>query len=351
MYMRNFTPTPAPEESSRRDFLLITAAAATGLLILPRGARGAHITSTPTDNPMTTAPLKQPPLNTTMMGVYRAALDFYQLPASTPALFGLSGHAFVINIHKTLCPSGPYCWGREYVENLTAHLGLEVHNLGFFNQNSTPAERAAVEAKLRAALDAGEVCSLINMENQLITGYDDAGFHTAQPWPQMDFPPKHLNFGSWSELGNEIHVNFFNIKRRPPADLKSSVLASLRYLVDFNRNPAKHSKEPYACGLSAYPVWINAIREGHGNSHGHWWNAFVYQECRAHAAEFFREVTPLLPNPALGPALVDHYTAASSSLKAAANKQLPPTEQIALLTTAETHDRACVELAEKLLAS
>lgn len=295
--------------------------------------------------------LKQSCLNTTMMGVYRAALDVYDLPVSTPALFGLSGHAFVINIHNELCPSGPYCWGRPYVEKLAANVGLDVRDLGFFSQKSTPAERAAVETQLREALDAGVVCALINMENQLITGYDDTGFHTAQPWPQMDFPPKHLSFGSWSELDNEIHINFYTLSRREPAELKPSVLASLRYLVDFNRNPANHTREPYHCGLSAYPAWIDAIRAGHGNSHGHWWNAFVYAECRANAADFFREVTPALAMPELGPTLAEHYATTARCLMSASEKSLAPDKQIALLQQAESHDRAAALLAEKMLAS
>jgi hypothetical protein len=70
------------------------------------------------------------------------------------------------------------------------NLGLEMTDLGFFAPQSTPQDRAAVEQRVREALDAGIPCSLINLENQLITGYDHTGFFTAQPWaPKVDFPP------------------------------------------------------------------------------------------------------------------------------------------------------------------
>ena len=54
--------------------------------------------------------LKQPPLNTTMTGVLKGVSDYHGLNLSEPMIYGLSGHAFLINIHVQLCPSGPYCW-------------------------------------------------------------------------------------------------------------------------------------------------------------------------------------------------------------------------------------------------
>lgn len=45
------------------------------------------------------ANLKQPPLNTTMMGVLKSAADYHGLGLSEPMIYGLSGHAFLINIH------------------------------------------------------------------------------------------------------------------------------------------------------------------------------------------------------------------------------------------------------------
>ena len=52
--------------------------------------------------------LKQPPYNTTMMGVVKGALDYYGISRTPGEAFVLSGHAFVMNVHEELCPSGPY---------------------------------------------------------------------------------------------------------------------------------------------------------------------------------------------------------------------------------------------------
>jgi len=52
-------------------------------------------------------------------------------------------------------------------------MGLEMTDLGFYSQENSAADRTAVEENVRAALDQGIACSVINLENQMITGYDE----------------------------------------------------------------------------------------------------------------------------------------------------------------------------------
>ena len=56
---------------------------------------------------MTIENLMMPPYSTTLVGVLKGALDYHGIEYSTPLVYGLSGHAFLINIHKQICPSGP----------------------------------------------------------------------------------------------------------------------------------------------------------------------------------------------------------------------------------------------------
>ena len=76
--------------------------------------------------------LVQPPLNTTMMGVLKGVSDYHGLNLSEPMIYGLSGHAFLINIHVELCPSGPYCWKWENAKTLIQNMGMRMTDLGFF---------------------------------------------------------------------------------------------------------------------------------------------------------------------------------------------------------------------------
>ena len=158
--------------------------------------------------------LRQPPLNTTMMGVLKAAVDYHALKLEEPMVFGLSGHAFLINIHTELCPSGPYCWKRKNVEPLIENMGLRMTDLGFFDATATEEARADVERKLREALDKGIPCSLINLENQIIRGYDGVQLLSVHPWPKHNnFPPATLSFDSWTEFGKKFHVNFYTLEK------------------------------------------------------------------------------------------------------------------------------------------
>ena len=93
--------------------------------------------------------LKMHPFETTMMGVLKGVAEYYDIEVSDAWLFGGSGHAFLINIHEQLCPSGPYCWKYETFYRLLKNLGISMRNLGFFTSESTSEERAEIETVLR----------------------------------------------------------------------------------------------------------------------------------------------------------------------------------------------------------
>jgi len=70
------------------------------------------------------------------MSVIKGVADYYQIPLSDPMLYGLSGHAFVINIHRDICPSGPYIWNHAEFFRLVKNLGIATEELGFFDPSS-----------------------------------------------------------------------------------------------------------------------------------------------------------------------------------------------------------------------
>jgi hypothetical protein len=297
--------------------------------------------------------LTQGPLNTTMMGVVKAVLDYYRFGHSAPWAFGGSGLAFPINIHEQLCPSGPYCWKYEGVRRLLRNLGIEMTDLGFFHGQSTPAERAAVELKLRQALDAGAPCSLVNMEHQVISGYDDRTFYTAKPWGDCcgGFPPATLTFGGWPEFKDETHVNFFTFRKLAPADERTVVRESLGYALDLHRHPEKYSFEHYGIGPNAYDNWHRAVPE-HGSSHGNWWNATVWSECRTMAAGYFSEIGQRFgAGVAAAPELGREYREIADLLARAADKALEPATKQALIVQAGAKEDRAVKQIETLLAS
>jgi hypothetical protein len=288
-----------------------------------------------------------------MMGVVKAVLDYYHLDSSEAWAFGGSGHAFLINIHEQICPSGPYCWKYEGSQKLIRNLGLEMNDLGFFHAQSTPEERAAVERKLKQALDAGIPCSLANMEHQIISGYDDKAFFTAQPWGDCcgGFPPATLTFGAWPEFKDETHVNFFAFRKLAPADDRTVVRDSLGYALDLFQRPEEHSFKHYGIGPSAYDNWVRAVAE-HGSSHGNWWNGTVWSECRTMASGYFSEIGQKFA-PVAGQAreLSGDYREIADLLSKAADKETGSAAKAALLTEAKDREVRAITRVEPLLAS
>jgi hypothetical protein len=229
---------------------------------------------------------------------------------------------------------------------------MSMADLGFFSAETNGKTRANVESKLRQTLDSGIPCSLLNMEHQLITGYDDVGFLLAQPWgSEVTFTPGRLSFGTWKEFGDEVHVDFYAIEKAEPSNRKTAVLASLGYALDMHRYPARHSIEAYGVGPEAYANWIAAV-PAHGSGHGNWWNATVWSECRRMAAAYFleigngsKDVTELCSQ------LNSQYQRIAENLNVVSNKATNPGEKVALLKETRELEAATIGGIERLAAA
>ncbi len=298
--------------------------------------------------------LKMYPFETTMMGVLRGVASYFGIAASDAWLFGGSGHAFLINIHEQLCPSGPYCWKYNRFYELLRNLGISMKDLGSFTSESTPDERAKIEEVLKKNIDAETPCSLLNMENQIISGYNDTHFIVKKPWPKADLPftPETLTFQSWKELGEEVHVNFFAFEKVECADDKAIVKESLNYAVDLTRTPEKYRlAKQYYIGFEAYDTWIKAIRSGHGASHGNWWNGTVWGECRKMASNYFSEIARKLQGKTSEKAaeLSSPYEKIGKLLIKASSKTLGDNEKIKTLQEARKTEESSIDKIEELL--
>lgn len=239
--------------------------------------------------------LAMPPWNATRMGVLHGLLRHFGLETSAPSVYGISGQAFLLNIHRELCPSGPYCWNHEPAEPLLRHLGIGSTVLGFVTSRSARSEREAVERQLCDALEEGRPCSLLNLEHQLIVGHDAKGFLLAQPWPDCaDMAPARLSYGDWPEFGGECHALFTAHEALAPAERRTAVLAGLDYAIDLNRRPTRHAEDGYGIGPDGWANWL-AAAEAQATSHGQWWNAMVWSESRRMAAAFFGEIAADFP--------------------------------------------------------
>jgi len=297
--------------------------------------------------------LKMPPYSTTMMGVVKGVLDFYGLKMSPAMAFGGSGHAFLINIHEVICPSGPYCWKYEPFYKLVGNLGLEMTSLGFFHSGSSREERARIEQTLREHLDQGRPCAFGNMENQLIRGYDGDKFLFGVPWTcSPDITPEALTFGTWAEFGKQVHVTFFAFRKQARQDDATIIRESLCHAVDLFRNPERHSEEHYGIGLKAYDNWLKGVEAGHGAEHGNWWNAQVWSECREMASGWFTEIAALRPGEVAKRARVlsRDYREIAGLLAKVGDKEFGAGAKAGIIRDLKTREERAVAQVEGLLA-
>lgn len=279
--------------------------------------------------------------NTTLMGVVKSVLKYYNYDYSDAMIFGNSGHAFLINIHNQLCPSGPYCWKYEGLYKLLDNLGIKMKDLGFFCPESSSKNRSMIEHALIKMITNNIPCSFVYLENQIIYGYNENQFLLGQPWcDKPELNPATLTFESWKEFGNDYHVTFFTFEEKKPVDEFMMIISSIKYAIDLFENPQNYEfNKDYGIGLNAYDNWDKAIKE-YGNTHGNWWNSVVWGECRKMASIYFREILYKLKDDSkeIISSLSKKYLETSEILKQLGNNEISINERISLIRKAKENE-------------
>ena len=135
------------------------------------------------------------------LGCIKGCLEYLDQEVSDAWLFGATGHAFVINVHEAVCPSGPTAWHTEVMGKLGSNAGY-LRDVTFAVRDSddfAEKQKAAWE-QTRQAIDEGLPCygwELQIPEFYVIYGYDDVGYHYRGPGCEEGKGPK-----AWQELGD-----------------------------------------------------------------------------------------------------------------------------------------------------
>ncbi len=288
--------------------------------------------------------LNQPPYNVSFLGVLAAAAEHYAMDVPVSTLYGASGHAFLTNVHRDLCPSGPYVWDHSRVFDLLRNIGLDVTDIGFFTNDSGADEREALEARLQEHLDDGTVCGVVNLDHQLILGYEHGRFVLGQPWGDAPTTPPTLSSETWVEFGDDIHALFYAVTRCDPVDERTAAVDALRFAIDLYERPREYVEPDYGIGPEAYDNWIGAVLAGSGSGHGAWWNAMVWAECKAEAASYLRRLAsdaPAIADRARDAA--EKYNRVAGHLRAAADRELDTELKLAAVRRARDDEQEAVE--------
>jgi hypothetical protein len=276
--------------------------------------------------PVKTVPGLMPRAETwdTYMGCLQGCLQNLHSDITPAWLYGVSGHAFGLNIHKQLCPSGPHVWsGWGSLQGHEALLGLQIERLGAWFKgydDQYAAHKRLVWDRTRKAIDAGTPCIGYDLswgEFYVVNGYDDAGYYF---WNTNMGGMKQAGPLAWDKYGDGGVVNMIAMQyvslSKPTATPREVVEAALQWAVRFGaqgdagdpqQNPA------YASGIAAYDQWIAALDDPEcwkGDCTGAMYNGEVWRECRHYAVEFLQEAKTRLNDPGLAPLFdeaIRHY--------------------------------------------
>ena len=260
--------------------------------------------------------LKGSPKWVTHLGCVKGCLDYLGINVSDAWLFGATGHAFVINVHDVVCPSGPTAWKTEMLCVLGRNVGYTVE--GIFGHKSasdfTEKQKNAREM-VKKAVDAGYPCygwELGIPEFYIVFGYDDKGYY------YRDFDNSCKGPKPWNELRNSgIGVlEMYCLMRSEPADDLKVITEVLQFALEIPTSPPKWIFPKYKAGVAGFDNWIRALENGEADGFGNAYNAAVWNECRGFAVEFLKKAKQSLSDDvnSIFDEAIRHYNIVSENL-------------------------------------
>lgn len=235
--------------------------------------------------------LKWSPKWVSHLGCIKGCLDYLGMEMTDAWLYGGTGHAFILNIHETVCASGPTAWKTMMLFDGGQNLGYEFE--GVLAWKHEPIDFSQFQEQAwefaRKTIDEGLPLygwELDTPEFYVIYGYDQTGYYYSGPGANGGQKPK-----AWKELGdtNIGLIEVYSIQPGEPQNDVITVRSALERALKHARNPKCWIYDHYASGLKGYDLWIKAMESEKANRFGMGYNAAVWRECRELAVEFLGE--------------------------------------------------------------
>ena len=252
------------------------------------------------------------------LGCIKGCLNYLNKPVSDAWLYGITGHAFVLNICGDLCPSGPTNWNTDGFRRLGKNAGYVLEGISGWKgkENLEQLQEQAWE-HAKKALDQDLPCygwELDIPEFYVIYGYDDTGYYISGPDCDDGKGPI-----PWQKLGtSEIGVvEVSSVRLAKPSDDRKAVQEALSYALEHGLNPDKYTDPHCSGGLQGYDAWIRSVEKGRAALFGLAFNTAVWAECRRYAVAFLKEAQQRLNDTGLDPLMeqaIGHYEIVSQKL-------------------------------------
>ncbi|MFW9820650.1 MAG: winged helix-turn-helix domain-containing protein [Candidatus Thorarchaeota archaeon] len=224
-------------------------------------------------------------------------IEYLGVDISKPWLFGITGHAFIINIKDHICPSGPTAWKNDMIIDCAKNIGIKIDN--YCAETCYP----DYEEKLKNGWEF--IKSSINQKNPcygwqigeikefyIIYGYDNVGYYYKGYFQEGGAGPR-----PWKDIG-KMFIRLYSVKKaNTQIDHSTQVKIALQMVLKHSRNPKDWIYKPdYTSGLEGFDRWIKWVDSGKAEQFGHAYNSRVWAECRQEAVNFLQEAKSRLNN-------------------------------------------------------
>jgi hypothetical protein len=229
-----------------------------------------------------------PTIATSMMAAMYGAVRTWDDSVTLTDLFGYSGHAFILNIERTLCPSGPTAWDWGAILFPLRQLFSLKRICATCDMRDVDEARELIWARATTSIDAGRPVILwdaVLPEFYLANGYDAATGEYLVEGPGAEHTGGRVSHMQLGQTTGRVWALFPAPHDSPDRDSARDL--ALRGAVMWHRWPNDRDAQ-WTFGGDAWDVWITAMREEEVPllAPDVSLNQQVYGECRRHAAAF-----------------------------------------------------------------
>ena len=221
-------------------------------------------------------------------------------------LYGVTGYAFMINIPRGVCCSGPTAWDWNLICERTPNIGIDTSEyvLSFKNRDDFEGKKKEAIAFTKAKHQEGVPlygAEFGHPEFYTISGTSEEGFTYVET---NGLAGTYLTtFSTWEDFGTiDVGILFVGAvqKSEGTADDQKAVADALDFALAVGHGKPEDLRGEWLnlrneqIGLRAYDMWITSLDDGSlsegpwNHPHGTTYNADVWTYCRVRAEQFLR---------------------------------------------------------------
>lgn len=254
-----------------------------------------------------------PAARTSLIGAAGSVLRSRNVRCDLTDVAGMSGYAFIVNIHPELCPSGPTAFDWALLVEGLVSLGLEVElAMAAHDADTDDAELLAdLFVRVRQEIDRGHACVVWGAtdcpEFAVVYGYRDecylvrsyrglaSGVEPSRLLGPNDLPEGPVRFDELKAPGCVAAFLFGDAVEVDHGRADRNALARAAQLLGDRHIGLLPG---YVHGAQAFAAWADSLEAGRARRFGNAYNAAVWSEMQMFAAGFCRRLARRYPKAA-----------------------------------------------------